>query len=75
MSSREKLERLLAKHIQPEISVEEVIQLAEDGFRRAATNRPSRAELKIKAENFEKASREIAKARGSARDLHFFLRM
>jgi hypothetical protein len=75
MSSREKLERLLAKHIQPETSVEEVIQLAEDAFRRAATSRPSRAELKIKAKNFEKASREIAKTLGSASDLHFFLRI
>jgi hypothetical protein len=75
MSSREKLEKLLAKHIQSEISAEEVIQLAEDAFKRAAADRPSRAELKMKAENLEKASRAIAKALGPAPDLHFFLRM
>jgi hypothetical protein len=75
MSSREKLEKLLAKHIQSKITAEGVIQLAEDAFRRAATDRTSRADLKIKAENLEKASRQIAKALGSARDLHFFLRI
>ena len=50
MSSREQLKRLLEKHIQSEISAEEVIQLAEDAFRRAAAPRPSRATLRKEAE-------------------------
>ena len=74
MSSREQLKRLLEKHIQSEISAEEVIQLAEDAFRRAAAPRPSRAVLGAKAERLGKAAREIAKALGSVGDLHFFLR-
>jgi hypothetical protein len=75
MSTREKLENLLVKHIRSETSVEEVIQLAEDALKRATADRVSRVELKIKAENLEEASRAIAKALGPARDLHFFLRM
>ncbi|MGA8172223.1 MAG: hypothetical protein WB816_15515 [Methylocystis sp.] len=75
MPSREELRKLLEKHTQPETRIEEVIQLAEDAFRRAAINRPARAELKIQASNLEKASREIADVIDSARDLHFFLRI
>jgi hypothetical protein len=75
MPSHEQLEKFLAKHVQSQISAEEVIQLAEDAFKRAAADRPSRAELKIKAENLEKASRQITKALYSVGDLHFFLRM
>ena len=52
-----------------------IVAATKDTFDRAAKRRPSRSELRTKAEHLEKASREIEKALGSVKDLHFFLRM
>jgi hypothetical protein len=55
-------------------NIVDAVAAVKDAFDRAAKRRPLRSELRTKAEHLEKASREIVKALGSAKDLHFFLR-
>ena len=75
MPGSEKLQQFLSKHVDSARSVADLIQETERAFKRAAKSRPSRVELRTKAENLQKASREIARSLGSANELHFFLRM